>query len=298
MKHLITLTICLIASIALADTNITQGDKGKVMNQGGTIAGGDIINTDIKNVKLGGGNSTVDIGDISLQAGSSNSTAQGGSAVANGGEGGNATIGDNTNTSKSSANSKINVSYEDRLQGITPQLPMPLWNAPQPEEKFFWNKLGVDIEELTKISWTKKKAANLVDSAKIWFIRTGFLIWKSPIKVQCSFIGKYKKSEHLRLETNKSNNTILIGEVSISGNKDIKALVCIGRAIEEALSNGTDIAVIQYGMNTINEGSSAGIGGTVVDSDGNVASSGLLSLSSAESKKLGEPAIILTCYKR
>lgn len=287
MKHLVAvcLVVVVIAGTAFAQIDVEQGDKSKITTEG-SVVGGDQTNIDLKNVDIG------NVSDISLQTGSNNASAQGG-------EGGDASasVGDNTNlnSNDNKSSSEVAVSVEDKVQGVTPQLPLPLWNAPYPDEKFLWNQLGAEPEELVGL-WTKERASSLVDSAGIWFVR-GFLIFEGPMKVQSSFDGKYPKTSELNLTLKKPDEAFrLVGEVSVSG-KDIKSLICFGRAVEEALKKGADVARIKYGMNTINKGDSAGIGGTYVDSSGRAASTGLLSLGSADSKKQGEPAVILICYK-
>ena len=56
--------------------------------------------------------------------------------------------------------------------------------------------------------------------------------------------------------------------------------------------------VLKHGINTINKGSSAGIGGTYVNSNGDAAATGLISLGSAKSMKEGEPGVTLICYRK
>jgi hypothetical protein len=290
MNRRIAITICLIASLFLVFSVCAEGqiDSGKGIGPDRTPQG-----------QIGKENPEQGIGPDGTppgQGGENPGKGKKGEPPGLNKEGANAkssaeanvNIGDNT------VNSETNVSVKESVQGVAPQLPWQLWQAPAPEEKFFWNKLGAAPEELVG-EWSKERASSLVDSAKIWFVR-GFLIFQGPMKVQSSFDGKYPKSDRLTLMIDKPKNAKLIDGVGVSG-KDILALICLGRAIEEALANGATMVRLEQGMNTNHKADSAGLGGTHVHSSEDASSTGLLSLGSAGLKKEGEPAVILVCYR-
>lgn len=199
-------------------------------------------------------------------------------------------------TSGSLSNSilKQDINYEEKLQGVPTDFPSHLWMTPR--DKFFWNQLGFDPALLTKIAWTEQAAKNVVDTPKIPFVRCKMRV------VVHNFLGKKsEESELLTLSlTPPSDEYVFTGSVNVTvrkNGKNLTTLICIGRAVEAALEQGADLVVLEHGLNTVNQGSSFGLGTTLISSSGNNAVTGAGGIGSADTKQRGEPAAILTMYK-
>ena len=196
----------------------------------------------------------------------------------------------------SGSNSSLvqDIDYEERLQGASPQLPSHLWMVPR--DRFYWNQLGFDPALLEGVNWTEQTAKNMVDSPKIPFVRG-----KMKVVVHNLMGKKYKASESLKFSlTPPSDDYVFNGSVNVAAKnnqKDLTVLICIARAVENALKQGADLVVLTHGLNTVNQGSSFGIGTTLISSSGNNAATGAGGIGLADTKQRGEPAAILVMYK-
>ena len=283
----IWITICLVVisglfvGIAFADVEIEQGDKGKITMPNGSIVGGDQIITDIKNVRLG------NTGDISLQTGDNNASAQGGSAVAHGGEGGNAKaiVGDTTNLNKNSnsndirSSSNLNVSVEDKVQGqaIIPMEMMPRVIAGEKENNLWNKRSGPPLSG----SFTLKELRQRKNDQGINFVDLKVKVKGARI-MPLGLFHRYPESKTLVVRDLADDQSIgaINGEyahtIYAHAGSDVTLDGCIYKALEEAAKWGARVVTVEYGMNSVAKGTGLQIGGNGVKSnaDGSVTGGG------------------------
>lgn len=220
-----------------------------------------------------------------------------------------ATSGDAKSKSKSSAASDSvaiikqgSITYEDRVQGVRPGTPSHLWQVPRETEKFLWNQRPeFDTDGAV---WTMKEVKKAINPSKclglFWpewgkGFKSKVTCWvelKQTNKIKTFEYGKdlkpdslsgYEKIGYINLKADNSN------EVS-------PRTIMEGRRL--AMNAGADVAVYVSGLNTINQGSSFGLGGSHVYSENNGALTGAGGIGAAHTFKKGEPAVVFVIYRR
>ncbi|MDP3027843.1 MAG: hypothetical protein Q8N63_09140 [Nanoarchaeota archaeon] len=272
----IWITICLVVMFvvgsAFADVEIEQGDKGKITMPNGSIVGGDQTIVDIKNVKFGG----VKVGDIS-----------GGSAVAHGGEGGNAKaiVGDTTNLNKNSnsndirSSSNLNVSVEDKVQGqaIVPMDMMPRVIAEEKENNLWNKRSGPSLSG----SFTLKELRQRKNDQGINFVDLKVKVKGSRI-MPLGLFHRYPESKTLIVrdlvddQSIGAINGVYVHTIYAHAGSDVTLDACIYKALEEAANWGARVVTVEYGLNSVAKGTGLQIGGNGVKSnaDGSVTGGG------------------------
>ena len=290
-------------SDSVVDSTVTDSQVVGAHNKG-TVVNGDYASTELKNIKIGGGNSTVD-SDVSVITGDNNATAQGGSAVAHGGEGGNAnaSVGDNTNLNcnENDASVELNQSYEDKLQGVGVQLPWHLWSAPTAEETWFWNQLGFAPFVLEKMKWSRESVVSNIKHTGVWGAEWGFgvEVKNYPSSYEATDELEFFKVDYKENITEDDwdeifNKNEVMKPINVTVSEKFTLYEAISFAVKKALDNGAiGVVLTAKGLNSNTNAESLGIGGTQVESDRDSVSTGLLSFSGANVKKTGEPGAIL-----
>ncbi len=181
-------------------------------------------------------------------------------------------------------------------------MPSHLWQVPRESEKFLWNQRPeFDTDGAV---WTRKEVERAINPSKalglLWLewgkgFKSKITCWvKLPPteKVQTFEYGKDLKPESL-------NSYVKIGYINLRADNSGEVtprIIMEGRRL--AMNTGADAAVYISGLNTINQGSSFGFGGSQVYSENNGALTGAGGIGAAHTFKKGEPAVVFVIYQK
>lgn len=188
------------------------------------------------------------------------------------------------------------IDFEEKIQGVQPQMPEHLLIPPSSQEVFFWNKYGIPKEKL-KGWWSREKTEKIHKSIP-WRI----LFWGPEITKAVVNSG-LPKTDELYLKINEfpdPNQYDMMDPINFTGTGKITQYQLLGCANKEAMNQGANLAVLYEGndgLNTVIQGKTFGLPLSVVEADRNSAITGAIGWGRAEIKKTGEPGIILIPFK-
>jgi len=192
------------------------------------------------------------------------------------------------------------VSVKDRVQGVPSGMPRHLWQVPEKEAMFLWNKYGFP-KKFLEGTWERSRAKEVIKNtghlgAELgWGFEKGFIPTgnKDTDSLELMFYSTFKQKEEDVLE----EYDVMDHPINISAKKKFTQYETLAYAVDRAMESGADAVVVLDGMNVINNGTSFGLGMTAVNSEGSGAITGIGGIGSAETRKQGEPAVILLLLK-